>query len=411
MIPTTEERFPFDEAIANCYSNRNYANSYLFYAHIIGQCNVVFDEKLPAPAGVSFQIDHYTLYINPFGIPATKENPNKVEGFNSFPLEQRLGILKHEMLHILSGHVTRREDRDPEAFNIATDCAINQLISKYHLPNWVIQPDNFPSGKVPKNLTAEQYYEYITKKEGKPEAGNNQGTGKSLDDHSKWEESQGDKELQDDVTKNMIDKAVSNTTKSRGNIPSDISQWLDLFTHKREVDWRKVLRNIVGNKKVGIRKTLLRQDRRQPNASWIKGRTKDRIFEAAIISDTSGSVSDEALLQLWGEVRYICDITKTPINLVQVDTEASKPELLTKQTKLLERKHCGGTYMTPGIEAFKKAKINYDVLIITTDGYLDTTDVLNFHKLRVPVLWLIEADGQILPEMNYHNCKAFQLKT
>lgn len=31
-------RYAFDEAIANIFSNQKYANSYLFYGHMLGQC-------------------------------------------------------------------------------------------------------------------------------------------------------------------------------------------------------------------------------------------------------------------------------------------------------------------------------------------------------------------------------------
>ena len=415
MTPTTEERYPFDETVANMLSNTKYNNSYLFYGHMLAQCRVVFDNKLPAPAGVSFQIDHYNLYINPVGIPADEKNPEGVEGFNSFTLEQRLGIIKHEMLHILNGHVARKEDRDHQKFNIASDCAINQLIERKHLPEWCIFPDQFPKiDKVPENLTSEQYYSYIEYEDmddDDPGQGKGQGQGDSLGDHGKWDESQGDGELQDDVTKNMAERAVSQTQKSRGDIPSQISEWLDLFTHKRELNWKQVLRGIVGNKRVGSRKTIMRQDRRLPDMPWIKGRTKDRMFDIAIISDTSGSVSDEALLTLWGEVRHICDVTQSGVSLVQVDTQASVPEILQKNTKILSRKHCGGTYMTPGIEAFRKAGITYDCLVVTTDGYLSSEDVNNFLALKKRVIWLVEKDGEIMPEMSQGKMQAFKLST
>ena len=426
----TPDRSGFDEAVANLFSNPKYAPNYLFYGHMVGQCRVVFDTTMKAPAGVNFMHDHFNLYINPNDIwveadpaklasakhkPQTRQTPEGkteicIPGFNSRPLEQRLGILKHEMLHILYNHMRRKGDRDHQGFNIASDCAINQLIERNHLPAEGIFIDQFPSetGKVPANLTAEQYYELIDKDYDPDQPGS--GSGQCIDDHSKWGESQGDGDLSEDIAKGMADRAVSQTQKSRGNVPAELSEWLSLLSRKREITWQQLLRHITGNKRVGIRKTILRPDRRLPNSEWIKGRTKDRRYDVAVISDTSGSVSDDALLALWGEVKNICELTQSNIHLVQVDTVAAKPEILTKNTKVIKRKACGGTYLTPGIEALKKAKIPFDCLVVTTDGFLDTSDIHNFSKLNKKVVWLVEAEGNIMPEMQQNGMVAFKLK-
>ena len=435
----TINRSAFDETVANMFSNPKYASNYLFYAHLLGQCRVVFDLTLPAPAGVNFMYDHFNLYINPNDRwveidpakltgkykPKTRTTPDgKTEalffGFNSnIPLEQRLGILKHEMLHILYNHIGRREDRDHYGFNISSDCAINQLIERSHLPEWVILPDQFPGRPVPSNLTAEQYYELILKEykdgsgggqgQGSGSQGNGPGNGQ-LGDHGKWDESEGDKELQDDIAKNMIERSISNTQKARGNLPSQVSDWLALVTRKREVNWKNVLRSIVGNKRIGSKRTLLRRDRRLPNFEWIKGRTKDRKFDLLLVSDVSGSVSDTALTALWGEVRHICDVTNTPVHLIQVDTHPCKPEQLKKNTRTIERKACGGTILHPALEMAEKYKLDYQAIVITTDGYLDQDDVQRFKDTGKRVIWLIEKDGQCMPEMSEGLMQAFQLK-
>lgn len=427
MIP---DRSGFDEAVANLFSNPKYAPNYLFYGHMVAQCRVVFDTTMKAPAGVNFMHDHFNLYINPNDTwveadpaklasakhkPQTRQTPEGkteicLKGFNSYTLEQRLGILKHEMLHILYNHMRRKGDRDHRGFNIASDCAINQLIERNHLPAECVFIDQFPSstGKAPPNLTAEQYYELIDKDYDPDQPGS--GSGQCIDDHSKWGESQGDGDLSEDIAKGMADRAVSQTQKSRGNVPAELSEWLSLLSRKREITWQQLLRHITGNKRVGIRKTILRPDRRLPNSEWIKGRTKDRRYDVAVVSDTSGSVSDSALLALWGEIKNICELTQTGIYLVQVDTVAAKPEVLTKNTKVIKRKACGGTYLTPGIEALKKAKISFDCLVVTTDGFLDTSDIHNFSKLNKKVIWLVEAEGNIMPEMQQNGMAAFKLK-
>ena len=392
MIPTQEQRHPFEEAVANMYSNPAYSNTYLFYAHLIGQCRVVFTADIDV-AAVNFTHDHFNLYINP-------------EGFNSLSLVQRLAVLKHEMLHILSNHLARKGDRDHERFNYAADCAINQLIDQKHLPDNAVLPEHF---NFPKNLTAEQYYELFSDNNSDDD-GNGNGNGQLLDDHSAWSKSQGDAELQADITKSMLEKAAANTQKSRGNVPAEFSAWLSLVSRKREISWQQLLRNITGNKRVSSRKTLMRRDRRLPNYEWIKGRTKARRFDLLVVADVSGSVDDDDLLRLLGEVRHICDVTQSSVNLIQVDTVPSKPEQLSKNTKVIERKACGGTILYPAIEEAKKHRLDFQAVVVTTDGYLDPEDVLQFATLNKKIIWLVNSNGCILPEMTTNGMQAFQLK-
>jgi len=393
MTVTPQVRLSFEETLASMYSSNTYKGAYLFYAHIVGQLKVHFDDTMEAPAGVNFTNDHYNLYINP-------------TMFDELPIEQRIGIIKHECLHIIQQHVHRKEDRDHQAFNYATDCAINQLIERSHLPEGCIFPDNFPGGKtVPSNLTSEQYYEHIDKDDLPKD---NSGV---VDDHSKWEESKGDTELQEDIAKSMLEKAMTNTQKGRGDLPSEFSDWLDNLTKKREVNWRQVLRRIAGNKRANIRKTMMRRDRRQPGMEHIKGRTKDRVATILLISDVSGSVCDEALTSLWGECRHICDAVGASIDLIQVDTSPSKPERLTKSTKSIERKACGGTILHPAIDMANKSRLDYGAIVVSTDGYLDSSDVEHFANLRKPVIWLVERDGVIMSEMTENGMKAFKLES
>ena len=90
------------------------------------------------------------------------------ELFDKYSLENRMAILKHEVLHIVNGHLTHRiqgKNIDSKKANIAFDCSINQLITPEHLPfncvnvNYIqelIAP--FSTEKVKYNETAEYYY-------------------------------------------------------------------------------------------------------------------------------------------------------------------------------------------------------------------------------------------------------------
>ena len=392
-----KNRGKLDNTLAAMFSNIDYRSNYLFYAHMLAQCSIKIDKDMPAPAAVSFQYDHYNLYINP-------------DKYDVYTLENRLAILKHEMLHIILGHTDRKESRDHYAFNVASDCALNQQIDEDHLPEGCVLPKSLGESlgiDVPKNLTAEQYYDLILQNQ-KDNSETPEFT--EIDDHSKWEESVGSKELQKDLTKKMLEKANIETIKGKGKSPSEFVGWLKLFTRNNEVKWEQVLRNIVGNKKVGTRSTIMKKDRRFPGRPDLRGKTKDRKFNLLIIADVSGSMSEKALLETLAEVRNICDLTKTDIDLIQIDTQAYEPEKLSKNTKLLNRKGSGGTELFPAIKKAQESRIDFQAAVVLTDGGLWGEDIMNFRSLNKKIIWLIESKGNILPEMNEGKMQAFKLK-
>jgi len=410
-----QNRGKLDDTLAAMFSNMEFKQSYLFWAHMIGQCSIKIREDLPAPAGVSFVNDHYNLYINP-------------KMYDEFDLHGRLAVLKHEMIHILDDHLGRLEDRKFMAWNFATDCALNQMIDPDHLPDCAITPKTLSEMlkvSVPSNQSAEFYYELIKDEMEKQENENGDGDSgdgdsgsdgsdeqkvKPLDDHEVWKESKGDKDLKKDVTKKMIEKAQTETIKGKGTVPSECSDWLNLHSRKSELNWKKVLRGIVGNKRVGKRSTIMKTDRRFPKREDLRGKTKDRMFNLLVISDVSGSMSDASIIQTLGEVRHICDVTKTDVDLIQIDTYAYPPEKLNKKTKTFARKGNGGTELHPALAMAKKHNIDYQAVVVLTDGGLWNGDIDHFKALNKKVIWLIESDGYIMKEMNEGKMQAFKLK-
>lgn len=466
-------RGAIDIALPNMFSNSAYETTYLFYAHMIGQCSIVIDRRIKSPAGVAFMYDHYRLYINP-------------DIFDTYELEEQLAILKHEMLHILNDHVLRTEDRKQLPWNYATDCAINQLIDDSHLPKIkqkdidkynasvklglvditkpapkigdfaCVMPSTFPVS-VDVDLSAEQYYDALKNEEQenedescskcggsgqmKDEEDSNgeqtdenssqgtctcdrcQGTGKEpgggdygegisqiLDDHGMWSESKGDREMQKATTKGMIEKSIEETVKSNGTIPSNIEHWLNLFKTKSQISWKKALRNIVGKRKVNTRRTIMKRDRRFPDREDLKGKTKDIKFYLTVILDVSGSMSDKEIMIGLNEIHHICKLTNTTMQLIQVDTKVHNVETFSAKTKLFNRSGAGGTIMEPAIDYIKKNKIPTDACILITDGYIE--DVSRWkNKPKYPIMFLVTSEGQNIPGIRSNKkYKQYQLK-
>ncbi len=383
----------FEETVATALSSPTYRQSYMFYGFMLSQCQPIM-KTMEAPAAITFIRDHYVLYINP-------------ELFDKFDMKERLAVLKHEMLHIMNGHIQRLEDRKHKAWNYATDCAINQMIDKDHLPKGCILPDNLPTElkKVPTHQSSEQYYDIVKIDEDDDD----QGNGNSMDDHSEWENADGDPDLQKDITKSMLEGAVNNTQKARGDTPSNIGDALELFSRANKANWRQLLRRIVGNKKANSRRTIMRSDRRFPGREDLRGKTKDRTFELLVIGDESGSVSNVELVDGVSEVLHICELTKSDLNYIAIDTQAHPPIKLKRSQRSFNRVANGGTELNPAIQMAKDHNLDFQAVVVITDGGLCDSDVEAFRKINKRVIWLITSQGHIMPGMTKGLMQAFKL--
>ena len=185
----------------------------------------------------------------------------------------------------------------------------------------------------------------------------------------------------------MIEKSITQTQNAKGNLPKEISEWLNTFAQNAQVNWKKVLKNMVGNKKIGKRLTIMRRSRRFPDRLDIKGNVKDRKFNLVCFVDISGSMSDEQILTGLNEIHHICKQNHTSMKLIQIDTEVHKIQEFDAGTKLFERSGNGGTVMESGIKFLFENKIPHDGIIFISDMYIE--DVKDWEKQPgCRVIWL-----------------------
>ena len=352
----TNSRELFDTLIANMFYNTQY-NNYLFYAHIIAQCDIIFSNEVPL-CGVSFDKTKYKLWIN-------------LEVFETYPINIQMGLMKHEMSHILYNHIARGLRLDPELYNIASDIAINQTINRCDLPKDGCHYNEAPFD-FPVNLTSEQYYELLLEdkknnsdkyKESTCTDGCDNINGKP--NHDKWKESEGDPEMMKEKARQILENSIE---KSRGNLPNNISIMLEILNRKSQISWQKELKKVLGSKRVNKVNTIKREHRRFDERPDIKGVIKDRQFDLVVILDVSGSMSNNEINYCLTEVKSICKITNSTLNIIQVDNEVKGITNFDKDTKIITRGGCGGTYIEPAITYLRDHKIQFDAFIVLTDG-------------------------------------------
>lgn len=362
---------------------------YFLYAFMASQCRIKEDKSVDT-MGVNFINGRYNLYINP-------------DFYNKLPLNKAKGVIKHEMLHILYKHVYREPEPDYNhyAWNYSCDMAINQQIEKEDLPEGAIFPEIH---KLPSDLNAEQYYFLLKEQYGESE-GEGEGEGgkggkpqnpfevneegnPGFDEHN-WDEAKKvDEDLFNDVTRNMIDKAIKETQKNAGTLPSGINDILKIFKKKAVVNWKNAIRKITGNKRANVRTTIKRRSRRFPKRLEIPGKTKNYTFDTLVVLDVSGSMFNNEIINGLNEINEVCKQTNSSLRLIQVDSKPFPSEEYKKDMKLFNRKASGGTYLYPAIKQAEEEKLHYDLLIVISDMGLFNQDVEQFNTVKKPQIWL-----------------------
>lgn len=380
-----------------------YSDKYMFYAHLITQCRIKFTDSV-STLGVYYD-NGYNLLIN----------LKFIERYSDVVV---MGLLKHEMLHILGNHLTERvEDRVIKTWNYATDCAINQLIDKDNLPKNHISYDYVKNTTQNQNLLkekeAEYYYEELKKSDksdGGSGGGNSQGGNGGQDNQDNDNES-GTHEIwnrnnipSDDLfkslTREMIKKAVDTTNLTdtgRGSIPCNISEILNLFNNKSQLNWKQLLRRYQGNKKIDKRQSILKVNRRFMNRDDLRGKISNKTFTTSVIVDVSGSIDNDFIYAGLCEINSICKLTNSSLKIIQVDTEVKKVSDFDKSTKTFERSGAGGTYLYPGV--LKAQELKTDVLIVITDGYIESVKDSWINKPK-HVIFLLD-NNKVKIDYNY----------
>lgn len=410
MQQTQQTLNSYHEAVQNMISNLNYQDEYILYTAILGKCTLKKIEKGNYPAAVSYSKNSntYILYINP-------------ELFDKYSLENRMAILKHEVLHIVNGHLTHRiqgKNIDSKKANIAFDCSINQLINPEHLPfncvnvNYIqelIAP--FSTEKVKYNETAEYYYNLLepVPTELVPDTDNHSG---EFDSESNSEIGVGDcdevSDAQQQITHDMIKEAIDEI----GGIGSgtlDYEKILDLHKVKSKISWKNLIKAHLKHNRT---KTTHKLNRRQPKRLDLKGYKSDKEKSKVLyIIDSSGSVSDSAFKKLNSEILSIHNQMNIEIVSIQVDTTASEPEILTKNTKKITRRKGAGTFLSAGLDKAGECKIKYDMVIVSTDGYIYSSDIKRFADNKVLTIFLISPKGSddVFKDKKYKNIKFTKL--
>jgi predicted metal-dependent peptidase len=344
-----------------------------FYGIFLSTLNKVVRKDVPT-AGVCKNNINYQLAINEEFWSGLDNDKKKI------------GLLKHELLHICFCHLEDREwFSDHELHNIAADLEINQYLEPEYYPSKdILLLSTFPELKLPEKAGTKVYYELLqqAKKNGTsptlnamldsdPSSGGTHGS-EAGNLHPTWKEfdelSEADKKLIASQIKHQIKSIVeSQKDTSRGFVPSELKDYIDSMFEitPPSYDWKSYFRRFFGSSsKIYTKKTRRKLNKRYEENPALKIKPKKHVLVGV---DTSGSVGKKDLIEFFNEIYHM---HKTGITITIAEGDANIHNVYEYKGKMPEFVvGRGGTDMNPFIDYVNQHK-QYSSLIILTDGFI-----------------------------------------
>ena len=354
-----------------------------YYGFFLIMLNKVWRKDLPT-AGVSKQNINYQLAINE-------------EFWTGLSDDHKMGLLKHELLHIAFGHlVSFSSFSNKKLANVAMDMEINQYIEDSWLPEGGIRIEDYEDLRLDKKAGCRYYYDQLLRLQDEKDKNGTTGNDamdKLLDnvasgdipDHSTWEEfddmTDAEKKLIEKQVQKILQDAKEQTVKKRGNVPGEIEGLIvvEEFTAPK-FDWKGYIRRFTGvSTKVFTKKIRRKENRRYEDNPGLKIKMRQHMLLAI---DTSGSVSDTELAEFMNEIHHIYK-AGVDITIVQCDTSIRSIEAY-KGKNDLKVNGRGGTEFDPVLDYYNANLKKYTSLVYFTDGECYTSV-----KPKSKVLWVL----------------------
>ena len=335
----------------------------VFYTTILFSLKTVWDKNI-GTAGVNSK----TLVLNP-------------DWFLDLSPEERIGLLVHEIRHIVHNHITRKGLKDPIIFNMAGDYVINNSLieEKYVLPaNGLSDP------KYTGMSTEQVYYALLAEYQHTPPS-SIPGTGQDI----QYSKAGVDEYEQQQQIKAIILRAVHQAAKVNeqpGELSGSLQLLLDQLLNPK-LPWDTILAMYLLDYQAEDYSWNKPNRRYLPN--YLPTRHNEGIVDLVIAVDISGSVSMGEFNYFITEIDTIKNTLKpNEIKLLIFDTEIHSEDVITQSTELLTDLTFtgrGGTEIAP---IFQWATDNQPmILLVFTDGdfYWPTIDTFP----ECDIIWLI----------------------
>ena len=290
--------------------------------------------------------------------------------FMARPLQDKLFIYAHEVLHCAFSHVFRRGGREPRRWNIAADIVVNGVLAQSGLE----PPEDALREKTLEVLSTEEVYEQLL----------NDPTSSKLQTDLLAPDGS-DTACLKGQWQGVLRKAVTlSKMTDAGNLP--LGHELEFALGKQQVDWREVLMRFL----ISTQEDYAGFDTRLIHRGIYVETLKSQGLTAAVHIDTSGSLNEAEMQgQFLAELKGILNAYPggVEVNLTYGDTKLYGPFELTQATEIPAPQGGGGTSFIPFFESAEMSAPNIP-LVIFTDGYGSFPAACD-----QPCLWIVPEGG------------------
>ncbi len=356
------------KSLAELVASPGWLARYPYYAAVVARLDLVEDPSVDS-MGVSLHGRRFYLHVNR---EALARRP-----------EFTLGILLHEVHHVVLGHLTDPALSDPahpELMELAKEISANEWITE-PLPSPITLASFTRWGLKRGQSTRERYLRLVAAREADPST--LQATPRFVDDHRPQQEGRARGVPAVDPTPALVRDAIAAAGERReldggapehatlaGREPGRLLELLEGATRApdKPLDWRAALERFVADRRSPDH-TWSRPNRRFPSRvgevpgrAWL-GRVDSRP-RLLVALDTSASISDAALAEI---ARHLGELARhAELIVAEIDAEIARVGPF--DGVLREVVGRGGTDLRPAFAPSFLAQLAVDGVVYFTDG-------------------------------------------
>ena len=313
--------------------------------------------------------------------------------------KERVGVIAHEVLHVVFKHHLRRNNRDKYFWNVAGDYVINDVLFEdgFVLPEGGLYDSKY-SG-----WSTEKVYDDVYQQKDDPDSpfymngeGEGEGEGKSMpsmcgevidavNDNGDALSDADKKELEREISVSVLQAVQS--AKGIGGKGGAFTKMINSYKEDK-VDWEDVLANHMLDNLVPSDYNFNNPDRRFIYQDmYLPSVEKEPNQNIAIAIDTSGSIYEDTKAMFLDAINNIIDVGKpAKISLLYCDDHIQEVKTFHKGEKItLDHLWGGGTDYEPVFKYIDK-ELDNDIsyLVYLTDGYCYCDNLV---EPEYPVIW------------------------
>lgn len=305
-------------------------------------------------------------------------NPDFIAGLDS---NQTVGLIAHEVGHVMLQHIDRCAGRNPGKWNRACDYVLNdQLIEDgFTLPEGGLHNPAF------KGMTADHVYTLL---EDHPDDNNPGGSNAGAMDRMVPSPNQA---AADEAAAEWEIAVIgaANVAKAQGQLPASMQRLVDELT-KNKVRWQERLRRFATQHSQNDYSWTRPQRRLLPMGYYLPSLHSESMGALAIGIDTSGSI-DQYTLNLFGAEVIAAKHAGRPQKLINIYCDAvvnHVDEYGEFDQVKFDMHGGGGTDFRPPFDYLAEKGVTPACFIYLTDGYGPFPD----KPPPYPVLWVMTSN-------------------